>query len=73
MKRLIYALIGVLAGSALSFGIIFLLGYALQAVGIHLYQSEFDQQRNFNIFIVSWLISAIAGGWLGWRVGVTRD
>ncbi|MCX7112775.1 MAG: hypothetical protein NTX45_22170 [Proteobacteria bacterium] len=73
MKRLFYALIGVLAGSALSWGIIFFLGYALEAVGIHLYQSEFDQQRNFNIFIISWLLSVIVGGWLGWRVGEPRD
>jgi len=68
MKRLLYTVIGGLAASALFLGVAFLSGYLLEAGGIRLYDSEFDQQRNFNIFLLGWLLFGAVGIWIGWRI-----
>lgn len=73
MKRFAFTGIGALAGSVLVWGVTFLVGYSLNAAGIRLYESEFDQQRNFNVFVLAWLIFAIVGGWLGWRIGKPKE
>jgi len=56
MKRLAFTVLGALAGSHL-----------LSLAGAPLYDTESDQQRNFNFFLLAWLVVAITGAWLGWR------
>jgi uncharacterized membrane protein YciS (DUF1049 family) len=50
--------IGVLVCTLLFYG----LGVAFEKLAVRLYESEADQQRNFNIFIVASLISGVVGG-----------
>lgn len=61
MKKLTLFLVGAIAGVLVVF---YISGLAFESLGIRLYESEADQQRNFNIFLISSLISFIAGGML---------
>ena len=63
------ASLGALLGSTLIWGIVYLSGLVLEKIGVQLYHSESDQQRNFNIVIAIWMIFAIVGGWLGYKMG----
>ena len=68
-KTITFALLGALSGSALIWGFVYLSGLLLEGIGIQLYHSESDQQRNLNIVIAIWMIFTIAGGWLGYKMG----
>jgi len=69
MKTIAFAFLGALLGSALIWCLVYLSGFLLQEMGIRLYDSESDQQRNFNIVFVIWIVFTIVGGWLGYKVG----
>ena len=62
MKKIIYFLIGFLIGALLSISIAYLSAYILNSLGIITYQSEFDQQRNFNIFVIGALFLSLVCG-----------
>ncbi|WP_133510954.1 hypothetical protein [Candidatus Thiosymbion oneisti] len=64
MKKLALFLVGAIAGVLVCFIVFYISGLAFESLGIRLYESEADQQRNFNIFLISSLISFIAGGML---------
>ena len=68
-KTITFALLGALLGSALIWGFVYLSGLVLEEIGVQLYHSESDQQRNLNIVIAIWMIFAIVGGWLGYKIG----
>ncbi len=64
MKKIIVFLVGVIVGAIACFALLYASGFVFESLGILLYESEADQQRNFNIFIaVSTLISAGVGWW----------
>ena len=67
MKRLAFAVLGALAGSIVACLLLLAGSHLLSLAGLHLYDSESDQQRNFNFFLLAWLALAITGAWLGWR------
>ena len=56
--------IGFFVGAFLTYGTIYLFGAVLNELGINLYNSESEQQRNFNIFIAVWLIVSLSSGYL---------
>ena len=62
-------ILGFLVGSIAVFLLTYALGYILDASGIVLYDSESDQQRNFNIVMVAWLIISIIAGYLATKLG----
>lgn len=64
MKKAAFFLIGVVVGLVSCFFIIYLSGVLLEYLGIQLYESEVDQQRNFNMFLVISAIASIVGGLL---------
>lgn len=41
------------------FGLVYAIGYIATMLGYSLYDSESDQQRNFNIVVGFWFVSAI--------------
>lgn len=69
MKQIVKFISGFILGSCALFGLVYLFGFLLSAGGIVLFDSESDQQRNFNIVLVLWLVVALASGWGMTRIG----
>lgn len=63
IKRLIWFFVGFLGSSVIYFALVYIFGLALSNLEISLYNSESDQQRNFNIVMGIWLLFGIFGGW----------
>lgn len=59
MKSIVIFMLSFLVSSALFFAFIYVLGYLIEQLGISLYESEADQQRNFNVVIASWIVIAM--------------
>lgn len=60
---------GFLIGTILVFIITYAFGYIMESMNIGLFDSERDQQRNFNIFIGFTIIIAIISGYLATKFG----
>ncbi len=73
MKKLLFFLAGAVAGMLISFCLAYASGYILENIGIILYESESDQQRNFNIFIILSLAVSLISGWLSVKYGLTKS
>ncbi len=56
-----------------SFCLAYASGYILENMGVILYESESDQQRNFNIFIILSLVVSLVFGWLSVKYGLTKS
>jgi hypothetical protein len=69
MKRIAFAVLGGVAASALAWLLLLGSSQLLLIADIRLYGSEAEQQRNFNLFLLTWLGLAVVGIWLGWRRG----
>jgi hypothetical protein len=69
MKTIVFTLAGAVAGVLVAAFAVYLFGASLQTLGLQLYGSEADQQRNFNIAMLLAAASAVIGGWLGYRRG----
>jgi hypothetical protein len=63
MKKITYFIIGAFIGIVVCVAALYVSGLILESLGIQLYESESDQQRNFNIFLVLSSISALASGY----------
>lgn len=68
MKIITFTILGALFGTIFIGGIVYFSGYLFQTMGIQLYHSESDQQRNFNIAFIVWIIFTIVGAWLGYKI-----
>jgi len=65
MIRLLFKFsVGFVIGSIAIFLIIYGAGSVLENYGVVLYESESDQQRNFNIAILIWLVFSSIVGYL---------
>ena len=69
MKHIVKFISGFILVSCALFVLVYLFGFLLSAGGIVLFDSESDQQRNFNIVLVLWLVVALASGWGMTRIG----
>jgi hypothetical protein len=67
MKIVGYVFIGTLVGLCAGAAGIYLAGLLLEALGIALYHSEADQQRNFNAALIGVVVITGLGGFLGYR------
>lgn len=63
MKKITFFLIGAIVGIVVCFAALYASGLIFESLGIQLYESESDQQRNFNIFLVTSVISALISGY----------
>lgn len=66
IKKLAVFIVAFLVVSFLYFSLVYLIGLLLQEVGIALYDSESDQQRNFNVVLGVWLAVSVGAG--VWRI-----
>ncbi len=57
-------IIGFLAGALIIYALIYAFGTVLNEFEIVLYDSEDDQQKNFNIAIVIWLTGSVLSGYI---------
>ncbi len=73
MKKVLYFLLGAIVGILVSFCLAYVSGYVFENMGLILYGSESDQQRNFNIFIVISLVLSLVFGWLSVKLCLTKS
>jgi len=73
IKNIILFISGFVIGSILVFVLIYAIGYILELAGIILYDSENDQQKNFNIAMVIWLLVSVASGYLATKLKLNID
>ena len=69
IKKIIKFIGGFFIGSIVIYALIYGIGSILENNGVVLYESERDQQRNFNITMIAWLIGASITGYLFTRFG----
>lgn len=69
MRAFAFAAVGGLIGILLAAALIFLLSFGLGSLGVQLYASESDQQRNFNLAHGFSVAVALLCAWLGFRLG----
>lgn len=63
MKKAAFFVLGAIIGVVVCFLLLYVTGSVLEYFGVQLYESESDQQRNFNIFLAASAVSAIVGGY----------
>ena len=64
IKLLVKFFVGFVIGSITVISIIYGLGILLENLDIVLYESESDQQRNFNVSVFIWLVFSSVTGYL---------
>jgi H+/Cl- antiporter ClcA len=64
MKKIALFASGFITGLIIVFALFYALGHGLECLDIQLYKSESDQQRNFNIYIVTSVIVGLLLGYL---------
>ena len=70
MIKIIFKFLGgFIIGSIIAFFITYAFGYAMEIMQVRLYDSEADQQRNFNIYIAFTLLVAIVCGYITTKIG----
>ncbi|HEY9100258.1 MAG TPA: hypothetical protein VIN38_15430 [Thiobacillus sp.] len=62
IKKLALFLIGSLAGAAVCWALVYLSGMLFEYLGIGLYESEAEQQRNFNVVLLLSAVAFLIGG-----------
>ena len=60
---------GFIVGSILAFAIVYVFGSIMESLNVSLYNSESDQQRNFNIYLIFTLLLATISGYLATKIG----
>ncbi len=55
---------GFAVGLIVVFAIFYALGHGLEYLDIQFYKSESDQQRNFNIYVITSLVVGVLAGYL---------
>ena len=68
MRKIVFVMIGALLSSIVFGFAVYVSGVSFEKMGIALYASEADQQRNFNIVCVAWIVFVVIGGWVGYRL-----
>jgi len=70
MIKIIFKFLGgFIFGAIIAFFITYVFGYMMEIMQVRLYDSEADQQRNFNIYIAFTIIIAIITGFLATKIG----
>jgi hypothetical protein len=62
MKKVLFFVVFFIIGFIVTLGFVYLFGFLASKFGVALYESEYDQQRNFNIvFVLTFLCSLVSG------------
>ena len=69
IKSILKFILGFVVGVIIAFAITYAFGLSLEALGISLYDSESDQQRNFNIYVIFSLLVAAIVGYFATKIG----
>ncbi len=62
IKKLALFLVGALVGVAVCWALVYLSGMMFEYLGVRLYESEAEQQRNFNVVLLLSAIAFLVGG-----------
>lgn len=62
MKKLLRFTVGFIGAGFIYFAFAYGFGLLAESMGIRLYESEADQQRNFNIVVALWLVISVTAG-----------
>lgn len=62
MKKIVWFLLGFAVASIAYFAVVYVVGLTAESWGMRLYDSEADQQRNFNIVVSLWLFLGLVVG-----------
>ncbi len=73
IKTILKFIGGFIAGSIAAFILVYAFGYFMESMNISLYNSESEQQRNFNIFIFFTLVLAIMSGYFATKIARRSD
>jgi len=68
IKTIIKFIGGFIAGSIVAFILLYAFGYFMESMNISLYNSESEQQRNFNIFLIFTFVLAIISGYFATKI-----
>jgi len=60
---------GFFVGCVLAFILVYTFGFIMESLSISLYDSESDQQRNFNIYLLFTLFLAVISGYIATKIG----
>jgi integral membrane sensor domain MASE1 len=60
---------GFIVGSILAFAFVYVFGSIMESLNVSLYNSESDQQRNFNIYFIFTLLLATVSGYFATKIG----
>jgi len=60
---------GFIVGCVIAFILVYTFGTIMESMSISLYNSESDQQRNFNIYLLFTLVVAIISGYISTKIG----
>ncbi|WP_152428872.1 hypothetical protein [Methylomonas sp. MK1] len=63
MRKVTFFTLGAILGVAFCFLLLYVTGSVLEHFHIRLYESELDQQRNFNLFLLASSAFAIVSGY----------
>lgn len=72
MRPVAFVLVGAIIGLFGMVASLYLVGVLVESLGLIMYRSEADQQRNFNIAMIAVMSAACVGGWLGYRLAKRR-
>jgi hypothetical protein len=64
MKKTTFFILGTIVGLLTCFALLYLSGSIFEYFGLRFYESESDQQRNFNVFLVVSIICSLITGYL---------
>lgn len=64
MKKVIWFVFGFVLATLVYFALVYMVGVFAEKFGFVLYESESDQQRNFNIVISLWIILSTITGFI---------
>ena len=68
IKTIIKFILGFIGGCIAAYLLTYAFGMIMNMVGVQLFDSESDQQRNFNIFLIFTLLVAVVTGYLATRI-----
>lgn len=70
MRKAVFFLVGIIVGILACFAVLYISGSVFESLGIQLYESEADQQRNFNFFLIASVIFGLVSGyWFARKLG----
>ena len=64
MKKLMWFFLGFALAALAYFGLVYIVGILAENLGVALYNSEADQQQNFNIVMSFWVILSTVTGFI---------